>query len=152
MSLDNQVRAVEASLTAPLALCIVDRTPDAALPRLGGEPGCERPATKRRPVHVRPITFAGRQWEIRVRQKAVAGSADAVLGNAWPFSIVGLLATAMVGALLLTMTGRARRIELAVSERTADRCARWPNASAPKPRCARASTAFATCWTTCPSA
>ena len=120
VSLEDHVRAVEASLTAPLALCIVDRTPDAALPRLGGEPGCERPATKRRPVHVRPITFAGRQWEIRVRQKAVAGSADAVLGNAWPFSIVGLLATAMVGALLLTMTGRARRIELAVSERTAD--------------------------------
>ncbi|URI09318.1 CHASE domain-containing protein [Aquincola tertiaricarbonis] len=120
VSLEDQVRAVEASLTTPLSLCIVDKTVGADLPRLGGEAGCERPATKRRPVHVRPITFAGRQWEIRVRARPGVAADEVPLGNAWPFSIVGLLATAMVGALLLTMTGRARRIELAVNERTAD--------------------------------
>ncbi|MFY9511701.1 MAG: ATP-binding protein, partial [Rubrivivax sp.] len=38
--------------------------------------------------------------------------------NAWLFSVAGLLSAAMLGALLLTVTGRARRIELAVDERT----------------------------------
>jgi PAS domain S-box-containing protein len=39
--------------------------------------------------------------------------------NAWPFAVVGLMAAAVLSALLLTVTGRARRIELAVRERTA---------------------------------
>ena len=39
--------------------------------------------------------------------------------NAWLFSLVGLLGAAMLGALLLTVTGRTRRIEAAVRERTA---------------------------------
>ena len=38
--------------------------------------------------------------------------------TAWAFALVGLLATAILGALLLTVTGRTRRIEIAVAERT----------------------------------
>jgi PAS domain S-box-containing protein len=37
----------------------------------------------------------------------------------WLFALVGLLSTAMLGGFLLTVTGRARRIETAVRERTA---------------------------------
>ena len=121
LRLEDQVDAVEAAPGPPLALCIVDTDPDASLRRLGGAPGCERPVVgKRRPVHVRPVTFAGRHWEIQVRPQPGAGTLGSQFGNAWPFSVVGLLATAMVGALLLTVTGRARRIEMAVAERTAD--------------------------------
>ena len=38
--------------------------------------------------------------------------------NAWLFSVLGLMAASLLGALLLIVTGRARRIEMAVEERT----------------------------------
>ena len=64
--------------------------------------------------------------------------------DVWLFALVGLLSTAMLGGFLLTVTGRARRIETAVRDRTAAlqaevRERRWPNR-----RCARASSASAT--------
>jgi PAS domain S-box len=68
--------------------------------------------------HEQPLVFAGRQWELR-------GSADpdqvpdSANRSAWTIGLVGLLSAAMLGASLLITTGRTRRIESAVRERTA---------------------------------
>jgi PAS domain S-box-containing protein len=64
------------------------------------------------------MPFAGRQWELRIYADATAVP-SARQSNAWPFSVVGLMSASVLGALLLTVTGRARRIEMAVRERTA---------------------------------
>ncbi len=103
-----------------LRWCLIDRGPAAQRPRLAGPAGCEADAASAGgPVHRRLLPYASRHWELQV-------SADPRLlpaaqeANAWLFSVAGLLAAAMLGALLLTVTGRARRIELAVDERTAE--------------------------------
>ena len=101
-----------------LRWCLVDADPSAARPRLAGDPGCEQPrAGSHRRRHA--LAFAGREFVLQVSAAPgqVPGHQQA---NAWAFSVVGLLAAAMLGALLLTVTGRARRIELAVDERTAE--------------------------------
>ncbi len=66
---------------------------------------------------MRALGFAGPQWNLRVLATATTVP-DARARNALLFSVIGLLATAMLGTLLLTVTGRARRIETAVKERT----------------------------------
>ena len=100
-----------------LTLCIVDTDPLAERRRLAGPLGCETRASALQ--HVRPLGFAGRQWDLRVYAN-LADVPDASGANAWMFSLIGLLAAAMLGALLLTVTGRARRIEAAVRDRTAE--------------------------------
>ena len=100
-----------------LTVCIVDTDPLAQRRRLAGPAGCETLGGALQ--HVRPLGFAGRQWDLRV----VANPVDLPDGNganAWLFSLIGLLGAAMLGALLLTVTGRARRIETAVRDRTAE--------------------------------
>ncbi|HJW10866.1 MAG TPA: CHASE domain-containing protein, partial [Albitalea sp.] len=99
-----------------LKVCLVDTDATAVRRRLSGPAGCEtQPASL---LHVRPLAFAGRQWDLRIYANAVdlPGARDS---NAWLFSVVGLLSASVLGALLLTVTGRTRRIEGAVAERTA---------------------------------
>ena len=116
LRMDAALSAFRTSLPHYLNLCIVDTEPTAARRRLAGEPGCE--SAQPGLLHVRPLAFAGRQWDLRVTASREhlpeAGERNALL-----FSLVGLLATAMLGALLLTVTGRTRRIEAAVKDRTA---------------------------------
>jgi PAS domain S-box-containing protein len=103
---------------AYLRWCLVDRS--AASARLAGAPGCERQPEAGALLERRHrIAYAAREFELRVSAspRAVPGAME---GNAWPFSVVGLLAASLLGALLLTVTGRARRIALAVDERTAE--------------------------------
>jgi PAS domain S-box-containing protein len=101
-----------------LAWCLVDRDPAAALKRLAGPAGCEdqqgAPFESRR-----QLGYAGRDWELRVtaRARAVRGLQES---NAGPFAVAGLLGAALLGALLLLVTGRTRRIEEAVDARTAE--------------------------------
>ena len=115
LRMDAQLKTLAAQAPAYLAVCLVDASAGAAPQRLAGAPGCE---TRQHELqHVRALTYAGRQWEVRV------GSARADLPNAhsadvWLFSLVGLLSTAMLGGFLLTVTGRTRRIETAVRDRT----------------------------------
>ena len=107
-----------ADLPSYQQLCLVDTDSTTAQRRLAGAPGCEERDMRRGLAHVRPIVYAGRNWELRATAEpdAVPGGRGA---NAWLFSLVGLLGAAMLGALLLVITGRARRIEAAVGERTA---------------------------------
>ena len=116
LRMDAAVAAFRNSLPHYLDLCIVDTDPAATHRRLAGSPGCETRASDL--LHVRPMAFAGRQWDLRI-SSARSDLPDARERNVLLFSLVGLLATAMLGALLLTVTGRTRRIEAAVKDRTA---------------------------------
>jgi PAS domain S-box-containing protein len=101
-----------------LRLCLVDTDTTAAMRRLAGPDGCEAQDLRNGLSHTRALLYAGRRWELR----ATAMPDDVPEGrgvNAWLFSLVGLLGSSMLGALLLVITGRARRIEAAVRERTA---------------------------------
>ncbi len=116
LRMDDQLQALATRLPPYLALCLVDKSPGAAPRRLAGAPACEARTSKLQLV--RALPYAGRQWEVRVMpapgQRPRVQSADV-----WLFALVGLLSTAMLGGFLLTVTGRARRIETAVRERTA---------------------------------
>jgi PAS domain S-box-containing protein len=99
-----------------LRWCLVDRSPGGAVQRLAGPVDCEG-LPRLDYHHERAMSFAGREWALRLT--AVASDLDeAQHANAWLFSVLGLMAAALLGALLLIVTGRARRIEVAVDERT----------------------------------
>ncbi len=108
--------AIHQQVPSTIQLCLLDNLaePDARV--LAGGPACAAvdPAL---PLHVSPLAFAGRQWDVRVQGRAPS---SAGVGRAWPLALVGLASASMLGALLLTITGRARRIEAAVRERTAE--------------------------------
>ena len=112
----EQLKALVAQVPGHLSVCVVDASLGAPPQRLAGRAGCESDAMALQ--HVRKVDFAGRQWELRVQARSddlpQAHSADV-----WLFALVGLLSTAMLGGFLLIVTGRTRRIETAVRERTA---------------------------------
>jgi len=102
-----------------LGACLVDLAPGTPYPRLGGRMGCEavqRGDDASLPLVKMPLEFGGRQWEVRIYD--LPGLVQAP-GRSWAFALVGLLATAMVGALLLMMSGRTQHVEALVRERTA---------------------------------
>lgn len=117
LRMDDQLRALKPELPGYLAICLLDVSPGAARQRLAGPPGCEqRTATSLQLT--RALPYAGRDWEVRIA--TVPGLEPRVHNNdVWLFALVGLLSTAMLGAFMLTVTGRTRRIESAVRERTA---------------------------------
>ena len=116
LRLDALLDALRAQFPPYLGVCIVDTDPLSPRRRLAGPAGCENAAPGLLQVHA--LAFAGRQWDLRAYAKR-ADVPEARITNAWLFSLVGLLGAAMLGALLLTLTGRTRRIEAAVRERTA---------------------------------
>jgi PAS domain S-box-containing protein len=105
-----------------LRWCVVDVTDDGPRPRLAGPRGCEAAgrAAAGGLLHTgRTFELAGRRLELRIAADpaAMPGEAREV---AWLMSLAGLSAAAMLGALLLTVTGATRRTELAVQAGTAD--------------------------------
>lgn len=118
MRMQQSVEAGMAMAPTYLRWCMTDHDAASAQPHLAGTPGCER--DRALPLrHDADIALGGRHWRLRIDADPAAVP-DAGNGNAWLFSTVGLLPAAMLAALLLTVTGRARRIEAAVQERTAD--------------------------------
>ncbi|PZP27697.1 MAG: histidine kinase [Roseateles depolymerans] len=102
-----------------LGTCLVDLDGDDGARRLGGPPGCEtvqRDADAPLPMKSQALSFGGRHWEMRVYD--LPGTPLAT-SHSWVFALVGLLATALVGALLLLLSGRTLHIEALVRERTA---------------------------------
>ena len=116
LRMDEQLNALLPEVPAYLQLCIVDTSAGQARRRLAGPAGCESvtPAL----LDVRPLRYAGREWELRVFADP-GNLPDSHGGDVWLFALVGLLSTAMLAGFLLTLTGRARRVETAVRERTA---------------------------------
>ncbi len=120
VSLRMQQSMAAATRHAPAYLrwCLVDTQPAAIRPLLAGTAGCELMAAGAL-RHDTALTLGGQHWLLQLSADP-AQVPDAGPGNAWLFSTVGLLSAAMLAALLLTVTGRTRRIETAVAERTAD--------------------------------
>jgi len=114
--MDDQLNALAPQLPRYLALCLIDVSPGAPPRRLAGAPGCETHRSEMMLTSAMP--YAGRQWEVRVTP--APGMLPKVhSADVWLFALVGLLSTAVLGGFLLTVTGRTRRIETAVRERTA---------------------------------
>jgi PAS domain S-box-containing protein len=117
LNLDDAIGELMKRRASGLRWCLVDLEPGAGARRLAGAAGCEtRPRLAH--VHDRALPFASRTWELRLEAQADQ-IAEAEHANAWLFSVLGLLATSLLGALLLVVTGRSRRVEQAVTERTA---------------------------------
>jgi CHASE1-domain containing sensor protein len=116
LRMDDQLKALAAQIAPYLQLCIVDGIAGVSKQRLAGPPGCENHPAELQ--HVRALNYAGRQWELRAYARA-DDLAEAHSADVWMFALVGLLFTAMLGGFLLLTTGRTRRIETAVRERTA---------------------------------
>ncbi len=117
LRMDAQLSALKTQIAPYLTLCIADSTPGAARQRLAGPPGCEQSRSADL-QQVRALNYAGRQWELRISAQADE-LAEAHGADVWLFALAGLLFTAMLGGFLLISTGRTRRIETAVRERTA---------------------------------
>ena len=115
LTMDRQLENIAGKVPGYLDLCIIDADPRAAVRRLAGRAGCDVTASAL--LHDRALLFAGRQWDLRVSARP-EDVPDAIDRSAWFFSAAGLLSAAMLGASLLITTGRTRRIESAVRERT----------------------------------
>ena len=116
MRIEELLASVAAQAPRHLRLCIRDTDPTVRQPLLSDAATCTTGTATLE--HLRNVAFAEREWEIR----ASADPLDAAFGSrnyAWLFSSVGLLMAGVLGALLLTVTGRARLIEVAVRDRTA---------------------------------
>lgn len=113
---DALIAALGFELDKGLDLCLIDL--DAAGQRLFGAAGCEQSDWLVRRMHWQDtIEFAGRQWQLNI------AATDAYMSNlrswgVWLTLAIGLLTTAVLGAFLLLTSGRARRIERLVEERT----------------------------------
>ena len=116
LRMDDQLTSLLPTIPAYLKLCIVDNSAGEPRRRLAGPDGCESITPPL--LDVRPHSYAGRDWQLRVYADPGA-LPDAHNGDVWLFALVGLLSTAMLAGFLLTLTGRALRVETAVRERTA---------------------------------
>jgi PAS domain S-box-containing protein len=117
LRVDTIMRTVLPEASRKLSLCLLDKAPGVAFSRLAGPESCDRWSSAE--ALSRRFAFAGRDLELRVHARAQ--TAPRLTGaNAWMFALVGLLAASMLGALMLTVTGRTRRIEAAVQARTLD--------------------------------
>ncbi len=100
--------------------CLLDADASASVRRIAGPPGCD----------AQRLRDGGRYWQQRrltlPKQPLslhISSSAQRLPGadsrNRWVVPAVGLLSSALLSALLLTITGQSRRTEQAVQEQTA---------------------------------
>ena len=115
LAVDAQIASLAGKVPAYLDLCIVDGDLHTGVQRLSGPLRCESQAGAF--SHGRPLLFGGRPWDLRASARA-DNIPDAADRSAWTFSALVVLSAAMLGASLLITTGRTRRIESAVRERT----------------------------------
>jgi len=116
LAMDSQLARLAGKVPDYLSLCVVEAEPETPPRRLSGAPGCESETGSL--AYDQSLLYAGRQWDLRVRADADE-MPNSARRNGWVLSAVGLLSAAMLGMSLLITTGRTRRIESAVRERTA---------------------------------
>jgi diguanylate cyclase (GGDEF)-like protein len=117
---DLLAAVIERATQLGIEVCLVDVGGTAAAPCLAGTrlaPGASWPEGS--VSRVEPIAFAGRDWALHNR--ALPQYAESQRSwAAWGTVAVGLLATGMLGAVLLIGTGNKRRIQALVDQRTAE--------------------------------
>jgi len=104
-------------LSGTLRWCLLDAGPGAARRQLAGNADCRSVTPAGEQQLRRELQFGGRPLALYVGARASVAGARA---SDWLLSLTGLAAAAMLGALLLTVTGHARRTELAVQSGTAE--------------------------------
>ncbi len=111
-------RLEDAAAAATLHWCLLDTDPAAARPRLAADAPCRDAQPGSELGARRTLDFGGRRVELQVR----ASRAESPLTHhdQWPLMLAGLAGTALFGALLLTVSGHARRTERAVRAATDD--------------------------------
>lgn len=122
LRIEDAVQSVLRHYPIPgMVYCLTERTPDALLGhRIAGQENCPG-LNEAAPGGIDPWTdsfdFAGRRWNISF---SVTPGYNALYRGweAWILLAIGLLSTGMLGAFLLSSTGRARRIEDMVQQRT----------------------------------
>ncbi|MFX1679549.1 CHASE domain-containing protein [Mitsuaria sp. CC2] len=98
-----------------LDYCLIDVTAGSRRPLLAGDERCLRlPAAL--PSRSRDFDFAGRAWRLVVYNPSGLPMLDG--GAALPFAIAGLAGTALLGLLLLSVTGSTARVARRVEEAT----------------------------------
>jgi len=115
---DLLLGSVARAMPGYLELCLVDLDPQAQRPRLAGLLGCETLSgqlSSQQPLRQRKLAFGGRAWDIRIYAPKGMPLDEA---RSWPFALVSMLCTGLLGVLLLVVTGRARRVEDLVRART----------------------------------
>ena len=117
---DVVAAAVGDTVTSGIELCLADLDASGDSSRLSGAPGCQAPAWMDSAItHRTQMHFAGRTWELRSRATPVYVESLRSWA-AWATIAAGLLATGMLGALLLITTGSRQRITALVEQRTAE--------------------------------
>ena len=108
--------AMSGPKAGPYRYCLTDPRAGPADRHLGGAPGCDSEAAPRSAL--RTLAFAGHAWNLRVYavDPDLAPEADA---TALGILLLGVAATSLLSAFLLSVTGRARGIAVAVQQRTA---------------------------------
>ena len=117
LAVDSMLDIALRPLPRHLQVCLIDTTVRDDPWALGGRAGCASGAG--RFEHAHAVTLAGREWTVQVSVNP-ADLPEARRIDTWLYSGIGLMAAAMLGALLLVVSGRTQRIEAAVAERTAD--------------------------------
>ena len=102
-----------------LRWCLVDLgAPRAAARRVAGPAGCEDAAVEAGQLSLqRELPWGGRVFTLHVRADPASVPGEP-RETAWLLSLLAMSAAAMLGALLLTVTGHSRRTELAVRDGT----------------------------------
>jgi signal transduction histidine kinase/CheY-like chemotaxis protein len=109
--MEDALARAASRLPSGLAACLIDRSSAGGAPqRLAGAPGCEK-ASDGRSTLTLPLAYAGRDWLIAVsRQLGTDAAPDFERGAAWLYSLAGVVAAAFIGAMLMVLTGGARRV------------------------------------------
>ncbi len=102
-----------AGVGSDVSWCLQDSDTAAPVRRLAGAATCA-PGLHKPLVAERDLDWGGRSYRLSV----FAVDPGVQAGAAWLLSLAGLTAAAMLGALLLTVTGHARRTEQAVQAAT----------------------------------
>ena len=119
LRIEEAVTALLADVPGYLQWCLTDLDPSAARPRLAGNHDCKSPLRDDALEHLQALDVGGRHWQLSLRARK-GDLPEEAPWTIWLFAATGLLSAAMLATLLLTITGRARRIEAAVAERAAD--------------------------------
>ncbi|MBA4177095.1 MAG: histidine kinase [Leptothrix sp. (in: Bacteria)] len=109
-----------AHLHPHLRWCLLDADPLAERRRLAGPPGCDGAAEQAQTWRTsRDLVLAGRPLVLHISttEGALPGRPREA---AWLLSLVWLASAALLGTLLLTVTGHSRRTELAVADATGE--------------------------------
>ncbi|MBA3598944.1 MAG: CHASE domain-containing protein, partial [Methylibium sp.] len=124
LRMDDALQTLLAGTPQYLQVCLFETAADGSKTRLAGGVDCApggRPGAG--PLRRTVVPFAGREWELQVQARngvpsESVGPLASENASTWLFVLAGLAATGLMGALLLIVTGRARRTEAAVAERT----------------------------------